>query len=70
VLIVHEDVKTLGIGAELAAVMMEERFDYLDAPVMRVTYPDTHPPFSHVLEEANLPNADKITDALRRLASY
>src|SRR6202035_4518945 len=45
-LIVHEDVKTLGIGAELSAVLMEERFDHLDAPVLRVTYPDTHCPFS------------------------
>jgi 2-oxoisovalerate dehydrogenase E1 component beta subunit len=70
VLIVHEDVKTLGIGAELAAVIGEERFDHLDAPVMRVTYPDTHPPFSHVLEHANLPDADKIAAALRRLAAY
>ena len=70
VLIVHEDVKTLGIGAEISAVIMEERFDTLDAPVLRVTYPDTHPPFSHVLEGANLPNADTIADALRRLAAY
>ena len=70
VLIVHEDVKTLGIGAELSAVITEERFDWLDAPVLRVTYPDTHPPFAHVLEHANLPNADKITDALRKLAAY
>jgi pyruvate dehydrogenase E1 component beta subunit len=70
VLVVHEDVKTLGLGAELSAVIMEEKFDKLDAPVMRVTYPDTHPPFSHVLEGANLPNADKIADALRTLASY
>jgi pyruvate/2-oxoglutarate/acetoin dehydrogenase E1 component len=70
VLIVHEDVKTLGLGAELSAVIMEERFDVLDAPVMRVTYPDTHPPFSHVLEQANLPDADKITAALRELAAY
>jgi 2-oxoisovalerate dehydrogenase E1 component beta subunit len=69
-LIVHEDVKTLGIGAELSAVIMEERFDALDAPVMRVTYPDTHCPFSNVLEDFNLPNADKIADALRRLAAY
>ena len=67
-LIVHEDVKTLGIGAELSAVVVEERFDALDAPVMRVTYPDTHCPFSAVLESYNLPNADKITDALRQLA--
>ena len=69
-LIVHEDVKTLGIGAELSAVIMEERFDVLDAPVLRVTYPDTHCAFSHVLEGANLPNTDKISDALRRLAAY
>jgi 2-oxoisovalerate dehydrogenase E1 component beta subunit len=69
-LIVHEDVKTLGLGAELSAVIMEERFEQLDAPVMRVTYPDTHVPFSHALEQANLPNAQKITDALRRLAEY
>ena len=70
VLVVHEDVKTLGIGAELSAVIMEERFDALDAPVMRVTYPDTHPPFSHVLEAANLPNVDRISEALRKLAAY
>ena len=70
VVIVHEDVKTLGLGAELAAVIVEEGFDRLDAPVVRVTYPDTHCPFSHVLEAANLPNADKISDALRRVAAY
>jgi len=69
-MVVHEDVKTLGIGAELSAVIMEERFDALDAPVMRVTYPDTHCPFSNVLEAFNLPDADKITAALRKLAEY
>ncbi|HEV2986513.1 MAG TPA: alpha-ketoacid dehydrogenase subunit beta [Vicinamibacterales bacterium] len=70
VLVVHEDVKTLGLGAELSAVITEERFDRLDAPVLRVTYPDTHAPFSNVLEGFNLPNTDKIVDALRRLAAY
>jgi 2-oxoisovalerate dehydrogenase E1 component beta subunit len=70
VLIVHEDVRTLGIGAELSAEITEERFDSLDAPVLRVTYPDTHCPFAQALEQANLPNADKIIDALRRLAAY
>ena len=69
-MVVHEDVKTLGIGAELSAVIMEEKFDALDAPVMRVTYPDTHCPFSNVLEAFNLPDADKITAALRKLAEY
>ena len=69
-MIVHEDVKTLGLGAELSAVIMEEKFDALDAPVMRVTYPDTHCPFSNVLEAFNLPDADKIAAALRKLAEY
>jgi 2-oxoisovalerate dehydrogenase E1 component beta subunit len=69
-LVVHEDVKTLGVGAEISARIMEERFDSLDAPVMRVTYPDTHPPFSHVLEAACLPNVDTITEALRKLLAY
>ncbi len=58
VLVVHEDVKTLGLGAELSAVIVEERFDALDAPVIRVTYPDSHVPFSQVLEAANLPNSE------------
>ncbi|HEY7447198.1 MAG TPA: alpha-ketoacid dehydrogenase subunit beta [Vicinamibacterales bacterium] len=69
-LIVHEDVKTLGIGAELSATIMEERFQALDAPVMRLAYPDTHCPFASVLEQANLPNPDSIADALRNLAAY
>ena len=69
-IIVHEDVKTLGLGAELSAVIMEERFDALDAPVMRVTYPDTHCPFSNILEGFTLPNADTIAGALRKLAAY
>jgi pyruvate/2-oxoglutarate/acetoin dehydrogenase E1 component len=38
--------------------------------VMRVTYPDTHPPFSHILEAANLPNVDTIAAALRKLVEY
>jgi len=70
VLVVHEDVKTLGLGAEIAATIMEERFDQLDAPVLRVTYPDTHCPFSSVLEQQNLPNADRVTESLKRLLAY
>jgi 2-oxoisovalerate dehydrogenase E1 component beta subunit len=69
-LILQEDVRTLGIASEISAVVMEEKFDALDAPVMRVTYPDTHSPFSHVLEAANLPNADTIAAAIRTLAAY
>jgi 2-oxoisovalerate dehydrogenase E1 component beta subunit len=70
VLVVHEDVKTLGLGAELSAVITEERFDALDAPVMRLTYPDAHVPFSHVLEAASLPSTESIAAALRALAAY
>jgi 2-oxoisovalerate dehydrogenase E1 component beta subunit len=69
-IVVHEDVKTLGIGAEVSALLMEERFTSLDAPVLRVTYPDTHCPFSHVLEEHNLPNTAKIAAAIRTVAAY
>jgi 2-oxoisovalerate dehydrogenase E1 component beta subunit len=70
VLIVHEDVRTLGLGAELSATLAEERFDALDAPIMRVTYPDTHCPFAPVLEHYNLPNADTIAETLRKLMAY
>ena len=70
VLIVHEDVRTLGFGAELSAAISEERFDALDAPILRVTYPDTHCPFASALEQHNLPNADTITNALRQLMAY
>ena len=60
----------IALGLTTAAVIMEERFDRLDAPVLRVTYPDTHSPFAQALEQANLPSASKIVDALRKLAAY
>ena len=69
-LIVHEDTRTLGVGAEVAAILAEEAFDLLDGPIMRVTAPDTPVPFSPPLEEAFLPNADKIVAAARQLAAY
>ena len=69
-LIVHEDTRTLGVGAEVAAILAEEAFDLLDGPVVRVTAPDTPVPFSPPLEQAFLPNADKIAAAARRLAAY
>jgi len=69
-LVVHEDTRTLGVGAEVAAILVEEAFDMLDGPVMRVTAPDTPVPFSPPLEKAFLPNADKILAAARQLAAY
>ena len=69
-LIVHEDTRTLGVGAEVAAILAEEAFDLLDGPIVRVTAPDTPVPFSPPLEKAFLPSAEKILDAARRLAAY
>ena len=59
-----------GIGAELAAVMMEQAFDWLDAPVTRLGGLDTPVPFSPPLEDAYRPNAQKIYDAAQALARY
>lgn len=67
-LVVADDsVKTGGISAEIAARVMEEAFDYLDAPVARVNSPDLPIPFSPPLERQYMVNADKIVEAVRRL---
>ncbi|MGQ9532484.1 MAG: alpha-ketoacid dehydrogenase subunit beta [Desulfotomaculales bacterium] len=67
VVIVHEATRTSGFGAEVAAVVAEEGFDSLDAPVKRVTAPDTPVPFSPVLEDAYLPDEEKILAAVRNI---
>ncbi len=70
-LIVHEDNLTLGVGAEIAAVIASEGFEYLDAPVMRLAGPDVPAvPFSKTEQDYFMPNADKIAEALRKLAAY
>jgi pyruvate dehydrogenase E1 component beta subunit len=56
-----------GIGAELAAVMMEQAFDWLDAPVVRVTGEDVPLPYAANLEKLALPNPDKIAVAVRQV---
>ena len=70
VLIVHEDRMTGGIGGEVAAIIAENTFEYLDAPVMRVASKDTHNAFAGPMEEYILPNRQKVLDAARRLANY
>ncbi|HLH71886.1 MAG TPA: alpha-ketoacid dehydrogenase subunit beta [Chloroflexota bacterium] len=70
-LILHEDTRTGGIGAEVAAFLSEELFDDLDAPIVRITAPDVPAiPYNHRLEEAFLPNLDTILSAIQRLAAY
>ena len=59
-----------GIGAEIAAVLSERCFEYLDGPLVRVTAPDTPVPFAPTLEEFFLPNAEKVCKAARALVAY
>jgi 2-oxoisovalerate dehydrogenase E1 component beta subunit len=69
VLVVHEDNRFAGIAAEVMAIIMENAFDALDAPVMRLTAPDVPAmPFNHTLEEAFMPNVEKILARARELA--
>jgi len=69
--IVHEDHRTLGIGAEISAILAEEAFDCLDAPIVRVTAPDVPAiPFSAPLERFYMPSVEKIVTALERTIAY
>ena len=65
--IAHEAIGNTGFGAEIAAVVAEEALDYLDAPIIRVTAPFTHCPFSPPLEREYVPNEDKIIRAVKSL---
>ena len=69
-LVVHEDVRTGGMAAEIAALVAESLFGELDGPLRRVTGLDTPVPFSPPLEEYFLPSAEKIAVAARELARY
>jgi len=70
IVIAHEAYRTCGVGGELAAIISEDAFEWLDAPLVRITAPDTPVPYSPLLEDAFRPNAKKIADALRDLAAY
>jgi len=67
IVIAHEAVRTCGFGAEVAALVAEDGFDLLDAPITRAAAPDTPVPFSPVLETEFVPNAEKIAAAVRGL---
>ncbi len=71
VLIVHEDNKFMGFGAELAATIVEEAFEWLDAPVKRLCGPDVPAmPYNEPQENWFMINPDKIEAAIRDLAEY
>lgn len=70
VLVLHEDTRTGGFGAEIAATIVEEAFTELDGPVRRLAAPDTPVPFAPTLERAFIPQVDDIVAALRDLVAY
>jgi 2-oxoisovalerate dehydrogenase E1 component len=70
VVVAHEDQLTCGFGAEIAARIAQEHFHHLDAPVRRVASLDTPVAYSPGLEEAILPNASDVLDAVRETARY
>jgi len=70
VIIAHEATRTAGFGAELAALISEKAFGYLDAPIIRVTAPDAPVPSALPLVNYFLPNAEKIVRAIRELIAY
>jgi 2-oxoisovalerate dehydrogenase E1 component beta subunit len=70
VLLLHEATRTGGIGGELAAIIAEEAFEYLDAPVVRVASVDSPVPYAPQLEAAFLPNVEKVIAAAKKLVEY
>jgi 2-oxoisovalerate dehydrogenase E1 component beta subunit len=70
-LVVYEDNRFGGYGAEIAAIVAEEAFDYLDGPVSRIAGPDSPAmPYNHILEDWFMLNPAKIAAAIRKLAAY
>ena len=70
VLVLHEDTRTAGFGAEIAATIAEEAFEHLDAPVRRLTAPDTPVPFAPTLEKKFIPQTEDVLAVLKELADY
>jgi pyruvate/2-oxoglutarate/acetoin dehydrogenase E1 component len=70
VLIAHEATRSCGVGAEIAALIAEQAFEHLDAPIVRLTAPDVPIPFSPPLEQEVLPQLDDMKEACRELLAY
>jgi pyruvate dehydrogenase E1 component beta subunit len=68
VLVVHEASRMCGVGAEVAAIVADQAFDALKAPVVRITGPDAPAPSSYMLEQAFMPQPDAIVAAALKLA--
>ena len=70
VMILHEAPRFGGFGGELAGIISEKAFEYLDGPILRVGAMDTPIPFGAPLEETYLPDVGKVTQAARKLMEY
>ena len=69
-LIVHEDALTAGFGAEIAAVLVSEGFNHLDAPVERIAMPDIPLPHNVPLMESVVPNAERIAEKMKQIIAF
>jgi pyruvate dehydrogenase E1 component beta subunit len=69
-LVADEDTRTCGVAAEISAIVAEEAMDYLKAPILRNTSPDTPVPFSPPLEQAYLFGKDKLLESIKSLMAY
>jgi 2-oxoisovalerate dehydrogenase E1 component beta subunit len=70
VLVVHSATQLLGVGAEVASIIADQAFEWLDAPVRRLGGLDVPVPFSPTLEDAYRPSADKIYQIAKDLAEF
>src|ERR671924_116410 len=70
VILLHEDTRIGGFAGELAAIISEEAFEYLDGPIRRITAPDTPVPYSPPLEEFFLPKVSDVIRVARELYAY
>lgn len=70
VIILHEQTKTGGVGAEVSALISEYCFDDLDAPVIRIAAPDTPVPYSPLMEEAFIPQTKDVLNAIDKIIRY
>ncbi len=69
-ILLHEDTLTGGMGGELAGIIAEHAFDYLDGPLVRIAAPDTPVPFSETLEKAFLPSMEQVLEKTRSLYRF
>ena len=70
VVILHEQTKTGGVGAEVSALISENCFDYLDGPIIRIAAPDTPVPYSAQMEEVFIPQPKEVINAVEKLMRY